>query len=86
MSTKIEVSIGFFSAQIGRKTKRFALLPPPKTPIKNLSEKKILCHRNSLATEDLIYCEFKSQKKELIIYIRDVVSDSDCQPVGDRQT
>lgn len=28
MSTKIEVSIGFFSVQIGRKTKRFALLPP----------------------------------------------------------
>lgn len=27
MSTKIEVSIGFFSAQIGRKTKRFALFP-----------------------------------------------------------
>lgn len=26
MSTKIEVSIGFFSVQIGRKTKRFALL------------------------------------------------------------
>ena len=46
-----------------------------------------LCnHRNRLATEDLIYCELKSQKKELIIYIRDVVSNSDCQPVDDRQT
>lgn len=43
MSTKIKVSIGFFSTQIGRKTKRFALLPPPKkTPIKNLSKKNPL--------------------------------------------
>ncbi len=41
MSTKIKVSIGFFSTQIGRKTKRFALLPPPpKNTYKESIEKK----------------------------------------------
>lgn len=46
MNTKIEVFTGFLSAQIGRKTKKFALLPPSK---KNTYKESI--EKKSSATE-----------------------------------